>query len=132
VNILVIADSNGRSWGVLHPIPKTWVVYSFPGAKLHDADRLLHTHKDVLNFVSKTVVCVGVNDRTESTAATLAKIRSIDSWANRANKAALFMGIPPFPNLPREEQENIDRINTQARDVFGDKYVHPIEQECWE
>jgi len=85
---------------------------------------------DVLNFVSKIVVCVGVNDRRESTAATLVKVRSICSWSTRANKAVLFMGIPPFPNLPQEERDNITHINAQAKDVFGDRFIEPIEEEC--
>ena len=39
------------------------------------------------------------------------------------------MGIPPFPDLPQQEKDNIDHINAQASDVFGDQYIQPIEQE---
>jgi len=55
-------DSNRRTWGSPHhPIPKTWVVYSFAGAKLQDVDHLLDMHKDVLALVTKDCDLCSVN-----------------------------------------------------------------------
>ena len=132
VSTVVITDSNGRSWNKAeYPIDATWCVYSFGGCHLNDVENLLcDTHSDRLKHVSKIVICVGVNDRAADNRSTLSSLRKIKAWGERSGNALFFMGIPPFPDVLPTEITNISIINRQARDIFEQGYIEPIDEEC--
>lgn len=123
----LIGDSNLCTWGGV-PLPPTFNIDSFSGCRLADVTDVLDRSLALLSNVDDIVLAVGINDRNTTSDSILSALQSIDQWRVNHSKRILFSSVPIFRNLSSKQLDNIEFINTTARDIFGDAYVTCCDQ----
>lgn len=123
---IVIADSNFRYCNTNN---NDYEVHVYPGAYLSNACNILDS-SILTDCVQDIVIAVGINHRSwnyeKSTAQYLRRLVSI---SKRVKQRVHFLGVSA-PQLPtKTDNDNIVRLNREARDKFGsERFIAPIAQ----
>ena len=122
---VILADSNFRYW---QPEDESYEAHVFPGAHLSHAIRMLETAK-LPDTVRNLIICVGINNRDWELTSTAIDLRKLATAAEKLKQKVYFLGVSS-PRLPdRNENDNIIRLNHDARERFGGRFIPPLPQD---
>jgi hypothetical protein len=123
---VILADSNFRFHRVKHD---DYEVHVFPGANLSHACAILK-NAVIPHTVHSVIICVGMNNRSwKYNVSTAPDLRKLVAVTKDLNLLSYFLGVSTPRLMDQEEKDNVARLNADACDRFGDRFIPPLPQD---
>ena len=121
-SVQIIGDSNLSSFRDFG-LPKDFNIDSFSGAHIQDLVDVLKRCTTWFSYIKTVVFSAGINDRDTDPDLIWTSLLELLEWKESTGVQLVFLSVPIFAHLSQEQKNNIDVINSQARDLFKDSFL---------